>query len=263
MASEGSGFHGFEQPGTSASQFNALRFMVNAMLTRVRTATLVKVMAVTNSGGLSEVGFVDILPLVNQVDGSGKPTPHGTIFRCPYLRIQGGANAVIIDPEVGDIGIAVFADRDISSATANKGPANPGSRRRFSMADGLYLGGVLNGTPSQYVRFSSAGIEIHSPAQVKITAPDVLIEADTVEIVAGTVDIDASTAATVTTPTFTVNGATVLNGAVTASSTVTAAGTITAPNVVGTINVSFGGKSGIAHQHSGVSTGLGNSGPPV
>lgn len=263
MASEGSGFHGFERPGTSANQFNAMRFLVHGMLSRVRTATLVQVKAVTNSGGVAEVGFVDIEPLVSQVDGIGQATPHGTIFKCPYLRIQGGSNAIILDPQVGDIGIAVFADRDISSATANKGPATPGSRRRFSMADGLYLGGVLNGVPSQYVRFSSAGIEIHSPTQVKLTAPDVLIEADTVEINAETVTIDASTSTTVTTPTFTVNGATALNGAVTASATITAGGTITAPNVVGTTNVSFGGKSGIAHQHSGVSTGVGNSGPPV
>ena len=263
MASEGAGYYGHQDRGAASSEFNAIRAIVDAMLTRVRTATLVKVMAVTNTGGLSEVGFVDILPLVNQVDGAGKAIPHGTIFRCPYLRVQGGANAVIIDPEPGDIGIAVFADRDISSATANKGKANPGSNRRFSMADGLYLGGVLNGTPSQYVRFSSSGIEIHSPTQVKLTAPDVLIEADTVEINAETVAVDASTSTTVTTPTFTVNGATVLNGPVSASSTITAGTSVTAPNVVGTTNVTFGGKSGIAHQHSGVTTGLGNTGAPV
>lgn len=256
MANEGSGFYGFEKPGTSANQFNALRFLVQGMLSRVRTATLVQVKAVTNSGGVAEVGFVDILPLVSQIDGIGQATPHGTIFKCPYLRIQGGSNAIILDPQVGDIGIAVFADRDISSATANKGPANPGSRRRFSMADGLYLGGVLNGVPDQYVRFSTAGIEIHSPTQVKLTAPDVRIDATTVEI-------NASTSATVTTPTFTVNGATQLNGAVTASSTVTAGTSVTAPNVVGTTNVTFGGKSGIAHQHSGVTTGTGNTGAPI
>jgi phage baseplate assembly protein gpV len=118
------------------------------------------------------------------------------------------------------------------------------------MADGLYLGGVLNGTPTQFVRFSTTGIEISSPTQVKMVAPDVLISATTVEI-------NASTSATITSPTIN------LTGAVVASSTITASGTITAPTVVGTTNVTFGGKSGIAHQHSGVSTGLGNSGPPI
>jgi hypothetical protein len=189
-------------------------------------------------------------------DSAGNTKPHKTIFKCPYLRIQGGANAIILDPQVGDIGIAVFADRDITTATKTKAQSPPSSRRKFSMADGLYLGGVLNGTPTQFVRFSTTGIEIHSPTQVNLTAPDVKIDAATVEI-------NASTSATVTTPTFTVNGATQLNGAVTASSTVTAGASVTAPNVVGTTNVTFGGKSGIAHQHSGVTTGLGNTGAPI
>lgn len=227
MASDGSGFYGFERPGTSANQFNALRLLVDGMLARVRTATLVQVKAVTNSGGVAEVGFVDIEPLVNQVDGIGQATPHATIFKCPYLRVQGGANAIILDPQVGDIGIAVFADRDISSATANKGKANPGSRRRFSMADGLYLGGVLNGVPSQYVRFSSAGIEIHSPTQVKLTAPDVRIDANTVEVNAQTVTVAATTSTTVTTPTFTINGALVTTGNITGGANVTAAANVT------------------------------------
>lgn len=38
---------------------------------------------------------------------------------------------------------------------------------------------------------------------------------------------------------------------------------VTAPLVVGTTNVTFGGKSGVAHIHSGVQTGAGNTGAPV
>lgn len=224
MANSDAGFAGFQRPGTAASEYNTLKLMIDGMLSRVRTATLVKVMAVTNSGGVSPVGFVDILPMVNQVDGIGQATEHLTIYKCPYLRVQGGANAIILDPQVGDIGIAVFADRDISSATANKGQANPSSSRRFSMADGLYLGGVLNGLPTQYTRYSSTGIEIHSPTQVKISAPDVLIEVTTLVV-------NASASVTITTPTFTVNGATVMNGTVVGSST------ITAPDINGTVNV--------------------------
>lgn len=40
-------------------------------------------------------------------------------------------------------------------------------------------------------------------------------------------------------------------------------GTITAPNVKGTTDVEFGGKSAITHEHSGVQTGVGQTGPPV
>lgn len=38
---------------------------------------------------------------------------------------------------------------------------------------------------------------------------------------------------------------------------------VTAPLVVGTTNVTFGGKSGTGHIHSGVQTGGGNTGAPV
>lgn len=169
----GLGFRGFQDPETASSPFNAHAFLVQTIVARIATATLVQVQSVTTNGDLAPVGFVDILPLVNQIDGAGNAFPHATIFHCPYLRLQGGANAIILDPQIGDIGIAIFADHDISSVIANSAQANPGSRRRFDMADGLYLGGVLNAAPTQYIRFSSAGIELVSPTQIKFTAPTI------------------------------------------------------------------------------------------
>jgi hypothetical protein len=154
---------GFLDKADTAHEYNALDFIVRQILGKTATATLVQVKSVTNHGDVSPVGYVDVVPMVHQVDGAGKTYPHGTIYQLPYLRIQGGANAVIIDPEVGDIGIAWFASHDISKVAANKAPSGPGSGRRFDMSDGLYAGGFLNGTPSQYVRFSSAGVEIKTP----------------------------------------------------------------------------------------------------
>lgn len=166
------GYQGAQDAGDGAGEFGAQSFLVRQILSRVNTATLVKIVAVTNAGGLSPVGFVDVQPLVNQVDGAGNAVPHGVLHHLAYFRLQGGTNAVILDPQVGDIGIAVFADHDISSVVANKAQANPGSWRRFNMADGLYLGGVLNGTPTQYVQFTAAGINVVSPTKVTITAPE-------------------------------------------------------------------------------------------
>ena len=167
----GSGIQGLQTPSSGASEFNAMEFLVRSILSRVATTTLVKVKACTNTGGVSPVGFVDVMPLVNQIDGDGNAVPHGTIYRCPYMRIQGGANAVIIDPQPGDIGVAIFASRDISGVIANKGQANPASGRTFDMADGLYLGGFLNGTPTQFVAFSDGGITITTPTTLTINAP--------------------------------------------------------------------------------------------
>lgn len=194
-----------QRPAALVGEYNQIAFIVSQALGKLQTATLVRIVSCTNSGGLSPVGFVDVTPLVNQVDSAGVGVEHTVIHNVPYFRLQGGANAIIIDPEPGDIGIAVFASRDITAVKATKDRANPGSYRQYSFSDALYIGGLLNGTPSQYVRFSTSGIQIHSPTQVKLDAPDVRIDAQTVEI-------NASTSTTVTTPTFTVNGQTVLNG---------------------------------------------------
>lgn len=220
-------------PQSTWGEFNNMAFMVQQALGKMQTATLVRIESCTNAGGLSPVGYVDVTPMVNQLDGQGNPTPHVTVYNVPYFRLQGGANGIIIDPQKGDIGVAVFASRDISQVKNTKKQGNPGSHRQYSFADGMYLGGMLNGTPTQYIQFSTAGIRIHSPTQVKIDAPDVLIEAQTVEI-------NASTSTTITTPTFTVNG----------NATIT--GTLHGNGIdLGT------------HHHTGVTVGGGNTGGPV
>lgn len=235
------------KPQSTWGEFNNIAFVVQQALGKMQTATLVRIESCTNSGGLSPVGYVDVTPLVNQLDGQGNPTSHVTIYNVPYFRLQGGANGIIIDPQKGDIGVAVFASRDISQVKTIKKQGNPGSHRQYSFADGMYLGGMLNGTPTQYIQFSAAGIRIHSPTQVKIDAPDVLIEAQTVEI-------NASTSTTVTTPTFTVNGDSVLNGTIsqTGGGSATFSGNVTAQ-----------GTSVHDHVHGGVVSGGDNTGAPI
>lgn len=163
-------------PSSSQGEFNALSFVIEQALSKMQTVLPVKVISCTNSGGLSPVGTVDIQPLVNQVDGDGNPTPHSTIHSVPYVRLQGGANAVIIDPQPSDIGVAVFASQDITKVKNTKGQANPGSFRVFDWGDAMYIGGALNGVPTQYVQFTAAGINIVSPNAVTITAPHVAAE---------------------------------------------------------------------------------------
>lgn len=150
-------------------------------------------------------------PLVSQVDGGGKTVPHGIINGLLYFRLQGGVNAIIIDPEKGDIGIAVFCDRDISAVKETKGSAPAGSNRRHDMADGFYIGGGLNAAPLRYVHVSGSGITIHAPDAVTVEAP--------------TVTVNASASATVTAPLTTINGNTVINGNLDVSGTMKNAGT--------------------------------------
>jgi phage baseplate assembly protein gpV len=192
------GYQGPQGPNSHTSDYNAQLFVIQQVLSAISTAKLVQIQSVTNSGGVSPVGFVDVLPLVNQLDGSSNAVPHGVVHNIPYFRLQGGTDAVILDPKVGDIGICVFSDRDISAVKNTKAVANPGSKRRFDMADGLYIGGVLNGAPVQYMQFSSAGINVVSPTKITLQAP--------------LVEIDASTSLTVNSPQSGFSGMVIVQG---------------------------------------------------
>lgn len=241
--SDDNGYFGFQKPTSATDEFNAQMFVIRQFLNARNYVALVKVIRVTIPGGLALAGTVDVQPLVNQLDGQGNAIPHGVVNDLPYFRMQGGANAIIIDPAVGDIGYCVFCDRDISAVKASKGAANPGSGRRSDMSDGVYIGGLLNAVPTQYVMFTEGGIAITSPTKIDLSAPEV--------------ELNGGDSVTITTPIFTVNGDSQFNG------TIDATGTITAPNVVGTTNVTFGGKSGIGHQHSNGGLPSSPSGPPV
>ena len=107
-------------PADNASDVGRMDFIVRSALSGLRTAIPVKVIAVTNSGGISPIGMVDVQPLVSSVDGNGQTWAHGIIHGVPYMRIQGGSNGIIIDPVVGDIGIGTVCDRDISTVKNTK-----------------------------------------------------------------------------------------------------------------------------------------------
>lgn len=209
----------------SASESGAIESVFAALLGKIATVALVQVKSVTNSGGVAPVGRVSVQPMVHQVTGppERRPVPHGVLYDVPYMRLQGGTNAVILDPQVGDIGLALFCSRDISGAKASKAPAPPGSARQFDWADGLYIGGVLNGTPVQYLAFAQGGITASSPTKITLVAPEV--------------DIQATTTLAVTSP------ATSLSGALTVARDAT-----------------IGGIAFLPHTHP--DPGEGNTGPP-
>jgi GpV Apex motif len=159
-------------------EFNNVSFAIRQALSKVQTAMLVQVKSCTNDGGVTAVGFVDVLILVNQQNSSGVGLEEGQLVNLPYMRMQGGANAVILDPQPGDIGIAVFASRDISTVIATKKQSNPATFRTYDFSDGLYVGGVLNGVPTQYVQFTASGMTLVSPNQITLQAPTVAVDGD-------------------------------------------------------------------------------------
>jgi len=229
-----------------ANDYLAIQFVVQQLLSRIRTMDLVQVVSCTNNGGVAQYGFVDVVPLVGQLTGDRQVIPHGRLYRLPYLRMQGGTNAVILDPQPGDIGAAGFCARDISAvkadppaAVANADAAKgtpPGSLRQFSMADGLYFGGMLNAVPVQFVRFASDGVYVVSPQKIRLEAPTIELAGDVNQT-----DGDVTMAQNLT-----------------VQQNVTVNGSINVPSG----DVTAQGTALHTHTHTGVTPGSGTSGPP-
>jgi hypothetical protein len=236
-----------QQPRNVALDYAAIQFVVQQLVAGMATATIVRVMACTNEGGVVPVGTVDVQLLVDQITGDGETIPHGTVFRAPYSRMQGGTNAVILDPQPGDLGVCVFASRDISAiktdpdAARNRAPvpgAPPASRRTFSLSDALYVGGLLNGVPVQFVQFNAEGIRIVSPTLVRVEAPqvDIVAAGGVVNVEAPTINLKGDVAQT--------------DGNVTMSGTLDVQGNITTPAEVTAGNIGLK-----THKHPTAPTG--------
>lgn len=165
-AAPGSSGAGQQTPTDSNSPFEVSEFIVKQLMAKLDVMKLGQITAVHGgAGAIDKAGTVDVQLLVSQLDGAGNATPQGIVYGIPWSRVQGGKNALICDPEIGDIGYISCADRDISnvkSAVANgKSPkVNPGSYRIYSVSDGVWVGGCLNVAPEQYIVFTATGIRI-------------------------------------------------------------------------------------------------------
>lgn len=156
----------------------------NSLITNVNTAIPCKVVAIEKpeQRGVNIVGFVDIQLMIEQTNGQKKGNETAIVCNVPYVRIQGGTNAVIIDPEINDLGVAIFASRDITNFKEARRQTPPATWRKFSISDAIYIGGIRNQKPVQYIHFRNDGIEIYSPKRVHITTPTVLIDSDNTTI---------------------------------------------------------------------------------
>lgn len=238
----------FRNDTAGANAFTAWAFAFRAAMAEVRTSIPVQVTAV-HGGGLAPVGRVDVQPLAQQTDSTGKVMALPVLYGLPYLRWQGGASAVILDPAVGDIGLACFADRDVSTVVATGQEAAPASNRRFSLADGFYMGATLNDTPTQYLWFDPTnGVKLISPNPIQAIAdnggsnpPTVMMNSSGIVLSFGghSITINSSGIA--------------ISGPVTGDNTATF-------DKEGTFN---GGHTVSAHVHPGVQSGSSNTAPPA
>ena len=180
----------------------AQEWTIIKLIREIHTATPVRVLAVRPVS--DRVGFVDVIPLIEDTDTNDAVIEQAPIYNVPYLRMQGGPSAVILDPAVDDIGLAAFVERDASAlaTTLQAGPA--ATKRAYSSADGFYFGGFLNGAPTQWVKFlaGAAGIDIHTPGDLTLSA-------------AGAITLTSGGATTINAASFVVNAPTEFNDTVT------------------------------------------------
>ena len=145
ISSQGQIGAGQQDPFDSVSDFAVTSFIVRQMMALIETMLPVQVVAVNlGSGSPPAAGTVDVQILVSLIDGSGNVTPSGIVHGVPFFRLQGGSWSIICDPAINDFGFLIAAARDTSKVNANPGIKAPGSFRKYSYSDGIYVGGALN-----------------------------------------------------------------------------------------------------------------------
>lgn len=250
MMKEYQGQQGFS---AAASEYNAQAFLLRQALLRLNTAEPVRVVAV--HPGTGATGTVDVLPLVRLVTGSGEGMDQSVLFTLPYLRVQGGRNAIIIDPEPGDVGLAVYAMRDTETVKAmagtDAGPVNPGSARSYDKGDGFYFGGFLNAQPERFVRVDDGGVTIEGVASITMHGNKTTITAEN----GATINADVL-----------INGNLLVNGSITWTGTAQGKDGARARFSGGWENtggsVTSNGITLETHTHGGVEPGNGTTGGP-
>lgn len=212
------------------SDYNAQIFLIKSIISQsVSTAIPVRVDKVTRAAEEGGANYVSVTPLICQTDANGNVLPQVSIPKLPYFRLQHGTSAIILDPEVGDVGFAVFAQQDTSNLTGGNTPIAPGSFRSFDMSDGFYFGGFWGKVPTSFVKVENETITIKTPKTIAaISGGDITIDAATnISVTAGSsISVKAGATVTIDAPNTTITKNVSIGGTLSVSGSVTGDGGI-------------------------------------
>jgi hypothetical protein len=90
------------------------KFIIQQLISNIQTMIPVEVTSVSvPTDTLAPIGRCSVKILVQQIDGNNNVYSGGTVINVPYLRVQGGKNAVVLDPVVGDVGLCGFCENEL------------------------------------------------------------------------------------------------------------------------------------------------------
>lgn len=164
-------------PFSATSEQNALDYlMLTKILQTVHTAIPVRVDKIERPNHSGGANYLSATPLIMQVDNEGNALAQVSIPKLRWFRYQAGTCAIICDPKVGDVGLAVFAQRDVSVLTGGNEPQRPDTYRAFDMSDGFYIGGYWGATPQTYIEINDNYVEIKADVHIigKVTTTDTI-----------------------------------------------------------------------------------------
>lgn len=140
-----------------SSLTEAIKRSFNYYFKRINTNILVEVVGI-------EGNRVQLQPLINgkrQLDtGEVVNYKQPIILDVPVLTLQAGGFSVRMPISVGDQGLAIISQRDISEWKKSEKISNQGSLRRFDLNDSFYLGAIMPKSES----LATDGVYIYNDA---------------------------------------------------------------------------------------------------
>lgn len=231
---------------TGSSEYNVLDFVIRSIVCGlVNTAIPVRVDKVERPAEGGGAGYLSATPLIKMRSAKGDALDVVSIPKLRWFRLQHGTAAIIVDPKPGDIGLAVFAQQDVSALNGGSEPIQPGSFRCYSISDGFYFGGFWGQKPTTFIRIEDNG-------QVTVTAPQ--------SVVVNSIDVtvNASGSTKIDSPSVTITGDTTIEKTLTVRELISGTGGMTVSggsgasvtgNLSTTGDVTAGGISLQTHVH--------------
>lgn len=158
-----------------SSDFNILSFIIeNVVRGMVNTALPVTVSAV-DADNLK----VSVKPLIAQRDGENNSIAMPEIFDIPFFRYQAGTAALMITPQVDDIGVALFFQTDASGLQkGDNSVIPPRMLTPYPLFSAVYIGGIMQKEPETVIEITNDNITIKANKEVSIQCETASIKVD-------------------------------------------------------------------------------------